>query len=205
VGRGALPGVPRPKYGVEYERDADAFGTVLCALIVVAGRLMLPSGGRGTDRMGEVEAIVPPDLAVVAVAGSDSDLTPLCGGRGTKRPAGAGIDLALVDGPSGARLGAGVAVLWAGAGIVLGLAELAGGVILLTVGRDATAADGLAAGKPAFGPSMLSRVGETFGRLMLALDKFRKALGEVRAAFAATGNPRSRVFRETAVSPPVLA
>jgi hypothetical protein len=111
VGRGALPGVPRPKYGVEYERDADAFGTVLCALIV-AGRLMLPSGGRGTDRMGEVEAIVvPPDLAVVAVAGSDSDLTPLCGGRGTKRPAGAGIDLALVDGPSGARLGAGVAVL----------------------------------------------------------------------------------------------
>jgi hypothetical protein len=205
VGRGALPGVPRPKYGVEYERDADAFGTVLCALIVVAGRLMLPSGGRGTDRMGEVEAIVPPDLAVVAVAGSDSDLTPLCGGRGTKRPAGAGIDLALVDGPSGARLGAGVAVLWAGAGIVLGLAELAGGLILLTVGRDATAADGLAAGKPAFGPSMLSRVGETFGRLMLALDKFRKALGEVRAAFAATGNPRSRVFRETAVSPPVLA
>jgi hypothetical protein len=204
VGRGALPGVPRPKYGVEYERDADVFGTVLCALIV-AGRLMLPAGGRGTDRMGEVEAIVPPDLAVVAVAGSDSDLTPLCGGRGTKRPAGAGIDLALVDGPSGARLGAGVAVLWAGAGIVLGLAELAGGVILLTVGRDATAADGLAAGKPAFGPSMLSRVGETFGRLMLALDKFRKALGEVRAAFAATGNPRSRVFRETAVSPPVLA
>jgi hypothetical protein len=204
VGRGALPDVPRPKYGVEYERDADAFGTVLCALIV-AGRLMLPSGGRGTDRMGEVEAIVPLDLGVVAVAGSDSDLTPLCGGRGTKRPAGAGIDLALVDGPSGARLGAGVAVLWAGAGIVLGLAELAGGVILLTVGRDATAADGLAAGKPAFGPSMLSRVGETFGRLMLALDKFRKALGEVRAAFAATGNPRSRVFRETAVSPPVLA
>ena len=89
--------------------------------------------------------------------------------------------------------------------MVLGLAELAGGVILLTVGRDATAADGLAAVKPALGPSMFSRVGETFGRLMLALDRFRKALGEVLAAFAATGNPRSRVFRETAVSPPVLA
>jgi hypothetical protein len=111
VGRGALLAVPRPKYGVEYERDDDVFGRVLCALIVVAGRPTLPSGGRGTDRMGEVEAIVPPDLAVVPVAGSDSDLTPLCGGRGTKRPAGAGIDLALVDGPSGARLGAGVAVL----------------------------------------------------------------------------------------------
>jgi hypothetical protein len=89
--------------------------------------------------------------------------------------------------------------------MVLGLAELAGGVILLTVGRDATAADGLAAGKPALGPSMFSRVGETFGRLMLALDRFRKALGEVLAAFAATGNPRSRVFRGTAVRPPVVA
>ena len=102
MGRGALLGVPRPKYGVEYERDDDVFGTVLCALIVV--------GGRGTDRIGEVEGIVPPDLAVVPVAGSDSDLIPLCGGRGTKRPAGAGIDLAL-DGPSGARLGDGVGVL----------------------------------------------------------------------------------------------
>jgi hypothetical protein len=89
--------------------------------------------------------------------------------------------------------------------MVLGLAELAGGVILLTVGRDATAADGLAAVKPALGPSMFSRVGETFGRLMLALDRFRKALGEVLAAFAATGNPRSRVFRGTAVRPPVVA
>jgi hypothetical protein len=81
VGRGALPGVPRPKYGVEYERDADVFGTVLCALIVV--------GGRGMDRIGEVLGI-PPDLTVEPVAGL---LTPrfdigavlpkLCGGRGT--------------------------------------------------------------------------------------------------------------------------
>jgi hypothetical protein len=60
VGRGALLGVPRPKYGVEYERLGDAFGTVLCALIVV--------GGRGTDRIGEVEGI-PPDLTLEPVAG----------------------------------------------------------------------------------------------------------------------------------------
>jgi hypothetical protein len=74
-------GVPRPKYGVEYERDADAFGTVLCALIV--------AGGRGTDRIGDVEGI-PPDLTVEPFVGL---LTPwfdigavlpkLCGGRGT--------------------------------------------------------------------------------------------------------------------------
>jgi hypothetical protein len=70
----------------------------------------------------------------------------LRGGRGTKRPAGAGIDLALLDCPSGARLDVGVAVLRAGElPMVLGLAEVAGGVILLTVGREVTAADGLAA------------------------------------------------------------
>ena len=85
---------------------------------------------------------------------------------------------------------------------MLGLAELAGGVILLTVGRDATAADGLAAGKPAFGPSMLARVGFTFGLPILALDRFRKAPEEMLARFRATGSPRSRVFRETAVSAP---
>jgi hypothetical protein len=68
VGRGALLGVPRPKYGVEYERDDDVFGMVLCALIVIAGRPTLASGGRGTDRVGEVEGI-PPDLAVEPVVG----------------------------------------------------------------------------------------------------------------------------------------
>jgi hypothetical protein len=76
VGRGTLLGVPRPKYGVEYERgDADVFGTVLCAL--VAGRLTLPIGGRGTDRdAGEGEEVTPPNLAA---EGSDIDLTPFCG------------------------------------------------------------------------------------------------------------------------------
>jgi hypothetical protein len=125
----------------------------------------------------------------------------LWGGRGTKRPAGAGMGLALLDCPSGARFGAGVAVVRAGElPTLFGLAEPAAGVILLTVGREATPADGLAAGWPAFGPSMFSRVGEASGRLML--DRFRKELGETLTAFEATGRPRSRVFRETAVSAP---
>jgi hypothetical protein len=85
----------------------------------------------------------------------------------------------------------------------LGLAELAGGVILLTVGREATAADGLTADWPAFDPSVFSRVGETSGLPMV--DRFRNALGETCAAFEATGRPRSKVFLETAVRPPVVA
>ena len=51
---------------------------------------------------------------------------------------------------------------------------------------------------------MFSRVGETFGRLMLALDRFRKALGETLALFAETESPCSRVLRETAVRAPGL-
>ena len=87
--------------------------------------------------------------------------------------------------------------------MVLGLAELAGGVILLTVGREVTPDDGLAAGWPALDPSVFSRVGETSGRLML--DRFRNALGETCAEFEATGKPRSRVFLEAALRPPVVA
>jgi hypothetical protein len=122
---------------------------------VIVGRLKLPAGGRGTDRdIGEVEGVTPPDLAVAPVEGCDNDLTPPCGGRGTERPAGCGRDLALVGCPSGARLAAGVAVLRAAgvpvlceeAAVAVGLEEFAGGVILLTVGREAAAADGLAAG-----------------------------------------------------------
>jgi hypothetical protein len=118
-------------------------------------------------------------------------LPRLCGGRGIKRPAGAGSDLALLDCPSGARLCVGLVVpREAGVPVFckVGLAELAGGVIRVTVGRDATAEDGFAAGRPAFGPSTLSRVGETSG--LLIVDKFRKLLGEILAAFVATGSPR---------------
>ena len=60
-----------------------------------------------------------------------------------------------------------------------GLDEALGGVIRLTVGREAAAADGCAAGKPAFGPSTLARVGDKFGLPILALERFRKAPGEM--------------------------
>jgi putative lipase involved disintegration of autophagic bodies len=55
----------------------------------------------------------------------------------------------------------------------------------LKVGREAVDKDGRAA---AFGPSMASRVGVTFGLPMLAT--LRKAPGEILAALGATGSPR---------------
>jgi hypothetical protein len=200
-GRGTLLGVLRPKYGVDEERDEDMFGIVLCAVMVE--RFMLPSGGRGTDR--EAERVVPSDLAPALVEGAEDDLTLFCG-RGTLRPA-PDEDTAVDCRPSGARLAADGVLLRAGVEAAMfddGLAELAGGVIRLTVGREAVAAEGCAAGKPAFEPRMLLRVGDTFGRPMLALDRLCKALDGMFALFPATDSPRSRVFRETAVSAPGL-
>jgi len=109
-GRGTLLGMLLPELGLPYERGAeDVLGTVLRA--VIAGRLKLPCGGRGTDRdMGEVGGVTPPDLAV-PIEGPGNDLTPPCGGRGTKRPAGAGEDSAVVCRPSDPRPAAGVSVL----------------------------------------------------------------------------------------------
>jgi hypothetical protein len=190
--------LPRPKYGLEYEREAeDVFGIVLCAVIVGWPELLV--GGRGTDRgIGD---------AADGFADLPAESDPaLCGGRGTERPAGCGMDLALFDSPSGAWLMEG-AVLWTDPRLceAADLEKLAGGVILLTVGREVTPADGLAAGWPAFDPSTLARVGETSGLPMLALDNPRIALGEILAAFPRTESPCSRVFRETAVRPPVVA
>lgn len=85
------------------------------------------------------------------------------------------------------------------------LEKLAGGVILLTVGREATPAGGLAAGRLAFAPSTLARVGEMPGLLILALERLRTALGVILAMFPRTGRPRSSVLPETAVRPLALA
>jgi len=85
-----------------------------------------------------------------------------------------------------------------------GLDERLGGVIRLSVGREAVAAEGCAAGKPAFGPSTLACVGDTFGLPILALDRFLRALGEILPALPATAAPRSSVFREATVSAPGL-
>jgi hypothetical protein len=73
------------------------------------------------------------------------------------------------------------------------------------VGREVTPVDGLAAGWPAFDPSTLARVGEASGRPILALDKPRSALGETFTVLPRTESPCSKVLRETAVRPPVVA
>jgi len=155
-------------------------------------------------RFGAVALLPRFDIAV------ELELPRLCGGRGTLRPAGCGMDLAPLScsprfaGDVAVPRAIGVPLLRDEAAADDGLDEVLGGVIRLTVGRETVAAAGCAAGKPAFGPSMLARVGDTFGLPILALDRFRKALGETLAAFADTESPRSRVLRETAVSAPGL-
>ena len=218
--------MPRP-YGLALERDV--LGNVFRALIV--GRLKLPAGGRGTDR--DIGEFAPPGLALeegpglVLEEGPANGFTPPCGGRGTLRfMAICGALRFAIAGVLAPRFGVAAAErlpkLCAGRDRFAppradvdtplceaamagdGFAKLLGGVMRLTVGREKVAADGCAAGKPAFGPSMLARVGDTFGLPMLALERFRNALGEMFARFLATGNPRSRVFRETAVRAPGL-
>jgi hypothetical protein len=181
---------------------------VLRALIV--GRFTLPSGGRGTDRdSGEFAADIPPGRAPAPDEDPENDRSLLCGGRGTLRLLAicgalrfmvAGLLIPRLDiGDCSPRFADGVVIPRAEAGA---REELAGGVMRLTVGREAIAADGCAAANPAFGPSMLARVGDTFGLAMLALERFRKALEGMFARFAPTDSPRSRVLRETAVNAP---
>jgi len=172
-----------------------------------------PCGGRGmlrfiaicvvSERAGSEVTPRPKNPRLDMAAGL---LFPrLCGGRGTKRPPGAGMEVALVVRPAGVRP-AGWVVLRAPGfprareAVAAGLDEIAGGVILLKVGREAVDRDGWAAGEPVFGPSLVSRVGDTSG--LPIEEMLRKAPGEILAAFWATGSPRSRVFRETAVSAP---
>jgi hypothetical protein len=116
----------------------------------------------------------------------------LAGGRGMKRPADGGIDVALAGRPSGMRAvgivllrAAGLPKLREAGCVAAGLEDIAGGVIRLKVGREAVDNDGRA---EAFGPSMASRLGVTFGLPMLAM--LRNAPGEILAAFGATGSPR---------------
>jgi hypothetical protein len=187
---GEVDGVAAPDLALE---GSDSDRTPFCGGRGTLWFMAICAGCDGAFRL-DIAGLLAPWFDIAA----GLELLKLCGGRGTKRPAGCGIDLALLDD--------GAATLWAGAPVfcaAVGLEELAGGVIRLIVGREATAADGLAAGSPAFGPSMLARVGETSG--LLILERFRRLLGEILAAFGPTGKPRSRVFRETAVSAPVLA
>jgi hypothetical protein len=78
-------------------------------------------------------------------------------------------------------------------------AGLAGGVMRLTVGREAAAEDGFAAGLPAAGPNLLCVVGLTEGPR--ALERLRKPLAGILAMFWATGNECCSVLADAAVSP----
>lgn len=137
---------------------------------------------------------------------AELELPRLCGGRGTERPAGAGDDIAVPRGVVAAAglWPVGVAVLCVEAIDGDGFDEL-GGVIRLTVGREAIAEDGCAAGRPAFGPSMLARVGDTLGLPILALDRSCNAVGDILAVLLpVTGRPRWSVFPEATVNAPGL-
>ena len=77
--------------------------------------------------------------------------------------------------------------------------DAAGGVIRLTTGREAMR-PGVAAGRPAFRPSLLCIVGLAFTRFNAGA--FRTALAGTCTAFWRTDNPPCSVPRETAVNPP---
>jgi hypothetical protein len=194
-GVGEVEGVTRP--------DLVSPDLVVAPIEGPDNALTPPCGGRGMlwfiAIWGALRLAMVGLLTARFGVGAMLELPRLCGGRGTKRPAGAGEDSAVVCRPSGGRVAVGVCGLCEAGWVAVGLEEAAGGVIRLTVGREAADRDGRAA---AFGPSMLSRVGDAFG--LPIEEMFRKAPGEILAAFWATGNPRSRVFRETAVSAPGL-
>ena len=78
-------------------------------------------------------------------------------------------------------------------------AGAAGGVMRLAVGREAAALAGLAAGEPAFAPSMLSCVGLTSGPL--ALGRLCKALSGTFARLFCTGSECCSVLLDAAVNP----
>jgi len=69
----------------------------------------------------------------------------------------------------------------------------------LTVGREAAAFVGLAAGRPAFDPSMLSCVGLTSGPF--ALGRSCNALSGTFPMLCATGNECCSVLFDAAVNP----
>ncbi len=84
--------------------------------------------------------------------------------------------------------------------LALAFPRMAEGVeIRLTTGREKLRGGGAAAIRPAFGPSMLVRVGRTFSERtgLILLIWF----GETRIAFRATDCEFSSVLRETAVNP----
>lgn len=75
----------------------------------------------------------------------------------------------------------------------------AGGVALLTTGRDMVRGGGMAVLRPLFAPSMLVRVGRASTARTAAT--WLNCCGVTRTALRATGRELTSVSRETAVNP----
>lgn len=224
VGRDTLPcggrGTERPAALDELlpsEREALLFGDSEIRLLL----LPIELGGRGTLRF--IAVCVGSERDGVLLAPIPLRAAPalpelmLCGGRGTERPAEPEVAapgrLCAVSGPRAAVDGLGLlpAAELSGpraevcgarvAALELPRATLAGGVIRLTVGRDAAALVGWAAGCPACAPSVLSRVGVTCGPRALLFTRLCALAGVSFAIFEATGSECCSVLLEAAVNP----
>lgn len=159
-GRGTLRG--ELAVGAVLRALVDGPGTLRFIAVCEGSVLTAPpdEGGRGTFR-----PTVPPFALRLG-----EPLLRLCGGRGTLRPAGAGVRVALaslaeapvlcgVSGPRAVELPALRAAAFSPPRETAERADAAGGVMRLTVGRENAAEDGRAAVSPLRPPSMACRVG----------------------------------------------
>jgi len=203
--RADIAGRTLPCGGRGTDRDSgEAEGLMPPDVALEGCDLMPPTGGRGMLWFIAISVLsgrADPEVALRDASPADD------GGRGTNRPPGSGIGLTLdwlpgVRPSDGFSRAIGFAAPRVPGCIAFGFDALTDEPIRLTVGREAAANEGRAAGAPVFGPSLLSRVGETSGLPMLGT--FRRAFGETRMEFAATGKPRASVWLETAVKAPGL-
>ena len=144
--------------------------------------------------MGAAELFAPPDVGPVCEmrAGEDGESPSRSFGIGEAVRFGwLPVFPFMLTGPR-------IELIW------LPLAELAGGVILLTTGREVTCAGGAAAARPellpALCPSTLSRVGVALTRFNAGA--FRACCGETFRALRFTGSELTSAFFGTAVNPP---
>jgi hypothetical protein len=172
---------------------------------------MLLCGGRGTPRFMAICDGSVRDWAGEALPMGRSPMPPrlklpaFCGGRGTLRPAGDGIDRVCVCGACGVddpafrplEVSPRAAAIW----LAAALDDTAGGVMRLTVGRE-NAPEAGRAPELAFAPSLLSRVGFTFTRLR-DWAPF-KSFGVRWTEFPWTDKPCWRPFCDMALSAPGL-
>ena len=124
--------------------------------------------------IGVLELFAPPKVGALCVPRTGED----AGGPPRSFTAGEGVRFGWPAAFPVMLTGPRIELIW------LPLPAEAGGVILLTTGRDATCAGGAAAGLPEFPalcPSTLSRVGVAFTRFNAGA--FRACCGEIFSAF----------------------